>query len=106
MIKERKHPLKDISLLFTPMAPTYLLILLLTVEVFSDRRELLVEEEIPGAMHNFASKSDDVADDNQPPCHMEYQVVKRVVGHCIRMGRSARGCVAGNYLSPFHPECV
>lgn len=59
-------------------------------------------------MHNFANEDDDInnGNGNDIPCHMEYQVVKRVVGHCMKLGRSAKGCVAGNYLHPFHPACA
>lgn len=72
-------------------------------------REILVDDESPSvktnSIQNFVNEDLPSTDDGGP-CHVEYQVMKRVVGHCMKLGRSARGCVAGNYLHPFHPECM
>lgn len=90
------------------MASTYLIILFITVVIYVQSREILIDEDNTNiktpTMRNFATEDD--VNDNEVPCHMEYQVVKRVVGHCMKLGRSAKGCVAGNYLHPFHPECA
>lgn len=91
------------------MAPTYLLIVLFVAMVASHPREILVDEESsPSLKANTmrAFVTDDETAEDEATCHMEYQVVKRVAGHCMKLGRSARGCVAGNYLQPFHPECI
>lgn len=32
--------------------------------------------------------------------------MKRTTGHCVKLGKAGNGCVAGNYLQPFHPECM
>ncbi|XP_015509173.2 uncharacterized protein LOC107216491 [Neodiprion lecontei] len=39
-------------------------------------------------------------------CQVEYQVTKRAVGRCVKLGRDIRACVSGTYLDPFHPECM
>lgn len=40
-------------------------------------------------------------------CHIEFQVLKRATGHCMKLGKgSAKGCVSGTYIHPFHPECL
>lgn len=74
-------------------------------------REILVDDDNPSAK-NLATFQDEGPASNQIPgeqdiaCHMEYQVMKRVVGRCVKLGRSAKGCVAGNYVHPYHPECM
>ena len=39
-------------------------------------------------------------------CHMEFQVMKRVTGHCVKIGKTTRGCVSGTYIHPFHHDCL
>ncbi|CAH1370153.1 unnamed protein product [Tenebrio molitor] len=90
------------------MAPANLratVLFLLVSRIMGHPRELLVDEEEPAKV---ASSPVDDEDDprEEAPCHMEYQVMKRVIGTCIKLGRNARGCVAGNYLRPLHPECM
>ncbi|KAK5643950.1 hypothetical protein RI129_007795 [Pyrocoelia pectoralis] len=34
------------------------------------------------------------------------RIIKKITGHCIKLGRSTRGCVSGNYLHAFHPDCM
>lgn len=41
----------------------------------------------------------------QIACTVEFQVMKKYPGHCVRLGKSGRGCVAGNHIVPFHPDC-
>ncbi|KYB28121.1 hypothetical protein TcasGA2_TC032886 [Tribolium castaneum] len=64
-------------------------------------REILLDDDRPAVK---AENEEQFL--QEVPCNMDYQVVKRVVGTCIKLGRSARGCVAGNYLQPLHPECM
>ncbi|KAJ3630490.1 hypothetical protein MTP99_011684 [Tenebrio molitor] len=91
-----------------PMAPANLratVLFLLVSRIMGHPRELLVDEEEPAKV--ASSPVDDEEDPREEaPCHMEYQVMKRVIGTCIKLGRNARGCVAGNYLRPLHPECM
>ncbi|KAF7278163.1 hypothetical protein GWI33_008778 [Rhynchophorus ferrugineus] len=73
-------------------------------------RDIFVSDEVP-IYEVEAAEKNEVNEDlkgeiEHAPCHMEYQVMKRVVGTCIKLGKSATGCVAGNYLHPFHPECI
>lgn len=42
---------------------------------------------------------------NGNTCHIEFQVMKRAVGHCMKLGKTGKGCVSGTYIHPFHPEC-
>ncbi|XP_049772958.1 uncharacterized protein LOC126161262 [Schistocerca cancellata] len=39
-------------------------------------------------------------------CLMDIEVVERVSGRCLPLGRSAMGCVAAAHVRPFHPSCV
>lgn len=80
--------------------------------------ELLFEEEdSPAAvasnvnhfipLSNSHSTTSTTADDNVGLCHMEFQVLKRAVGHCVKIGKTARGCVSlSGYIHPFHPDCM
>lgn len=42
---------------------------------------------------------------SQITCTVEFQVMKKYPGHCVRLGKNGRGCVAGNHIVPFHPDC-
>ncbi|XP_023312686.1 uncharacterized protein LOC111692798 [Anoplophora glabripennis] len=77
--------------------------------IIGQPREILVDDE--GPIMGVAKHAEYENEDNEDvpehaPCHLEYQVMKRVVGTCIKLGRTARGCVSGNYLQPLHPECM
>lgn len=61
-----------------------------------------MEDDNPVVVANFGEE--DIKEGT--PCHVEYQVMKKTIGHCIKLGRSTKACVAGNYLHPFHPECM
>lgn len=39
-------------------------------------------------------------------CHVEFTVLKRAVGHCIKLGKATRACVSGSYFHPGHPDCI
>ncbi|KAF5296250.1 hypothetical protein FQA39_LY12587 [Lamprigera yunnana] len=65
-------------------------------------REVLVEDDTPLLKTINVEK----VPDDDAPCQIEYQVVKKTMGHCVKLGRNVRGCVSGNYLHPFHPECT
>lgn len=84
----------------------YFLVSLAIIVVGS--KEILIDDE----NHNVQANSIQSVDSEENgskigfPCHVEYQVTKRVLGHCMKLGKTARGCVAGNYLEPFHPECM
>ncbi|XP_017783973.1 PREDICTED: uncharacterized protein LOC108567796 isoform X2 [Nicrophorus vespilloides] len=84
-----------------------LMFLLVVVVAAVMGREILIDDDSPVVVKTnavTAGETDETV--GSSVCHMEYQVVKRVVGRCIKLGRAARGCVAGNYLHPFHPECM
>lgn len=81
------------------------LILVALTMVYSHPREIIVEDDTP-AVKSIAMENFDEENKEDMPCHVEYQVMKKTVGHCIKLGRSTRACVAGNYLHPFHPECM
>ncbi|XP_017783963.1 PREDICTED: uncharacterized protein LOC108567796 isoform X1 [Nicrophorus vespilloides] len=85
-----------------------LMFLLVVVVAAVMGREILIDDDSPVVVKTNAVTEAGETDETvgSSVCHMEYQVVKRVVGRCIKLGRAARGCVAGNYLHPFHPECM
>lgn len=41
-------------------------------------------------------------------CSVEFQVMKKLPGRCVRLGGKGggRGCVSGNHIIPFHPDCL
>lgn len=40
-------------------------------------------------------------------CSVEFQVMKKFPGRCVRLGKNGgRGCVSGNHIIPFHPDCL
>lgn len=41
-----------------------------------------------------------------PMCTLELQVSKKLQGHCIRLGKSGHGCVSGEHMIPYHPDCM
>ncbi|CAD1478323.1 unnamed protein product [Heterotrigona itama] len=59
----------------------------------------LVEIQI-GSMQR---DSDD--DEGSKICQMEYQVTKKMPGKCFKLSRGITGCVSGDYVNPFHPDC-
>lgn len=77
---------------------------LVMAEAFT--REILVDDDSPKSSTNDGPISNQIPGEENTACHMEYQVMKRVVGQCVKLGRTAKGCVAGNYLHPYHPECM
>lgn len=74
--------------------------------------ELLFEEEdLPAVaaanMNHFPPSHaalPPMAEDNS--CHVEFTVLKRAVGHCIKLGKTTKACVSGTYIHPFHPDCM
>lgn len=77
--------------------------------------ELLFEEEdIPAvvASNGFNHSPLAPAVDELPPvvedniCHVEFTVVKRAVGRCVKVGKITRACVSGTVFHPFHPDCM
>lgn len=86
----------------------FLLTVIISIVNGSHVAELILDEDLPPAVHgsndvptpsSYPSPSDDKF------CHVEYQVMKRVIGKCVKLGRSLKGCAAGNYIQPLHPEC-
>lgn len=64
--------------------------------------EILLDDELPVAVpHGNIIEIDDSAQ-----CHVEIQIMKRTAGKCIKIGRTTKACVAGNYVHPFHPDCM
>lgn len=76
--------------------------------------ELLFEEEdSPAAVaENFNHFPSAHAAPLPPPtnedntCHVEFTVLKRAVGRCVKIGRATRACISGTYIHPFHPDCM
>lgn len=42
----------------------------------------------------------------QQLCTIEIPVVKKYTGHCIRLGKKGKGCVAGEHIIPYHLDCL
>lgn len=70
--------------------------------------EILFEEEdspapVSASNLNHAATTPS-GEDNA--CHVEFTVLKRAVGRCIKVGKTTRACIAGTYFQPFHPDCM
>lgn len=70
--------------------------------------EFLVDSEIPpSAVIDSTYDVQQGADTtSEKLCHVEYQVIKRILGKCVKLGRNLKGCASGNYIQPLHPECM
>lgn len=75
--------------------------------------ELLFEEEdSPAVVASLNRLPLAPATDDLPPmlednvCHVEFTVVKRAVGRCVKVGKITRACVSGAFIHPFHPDCL
>ena len=76
--------------------------------------ELLFEEEDSPALVATSINRLPAAStpDDLPPlvedniCHVEFTVVKRAVGRCVKVGKITRACVSGVFIHPFHPDCM
>lgn len=42
----------------------------------------------------------------QQLCSIEIPVVKKYTGHCVRLGKIGRGCVAADHIIPYHLDCL
>ncbi|XP_015591261.1 uncharacterized protein LOC107265886 [Cephus cinctus] len=74
-------------------------------ELFNDIEDPMLPMNHPSIISN--SLQDVLEEDGVgTPCHMEYQVTKKKVGRCTKLGHGVRGCVSGTYLNPFHPDCM
>ncbi|XP_012344013.1 uncharacterized protein LOC105735914 [Apis florea] len=51
------------------------------------------------------SMQDNSYDNNDRPCQIEYQIIKKRAGKCVKLSRGVTGCVSGDYMNPFHPDC-
>lgn len=67
---------------------------------------LLEEDEMSDVVgfHSSPQPSPPVVDENT--CHVEFTVVRRAVGHCVKLGKVMRACISGTYIHPFHQECL
>lgn len=75
--------------------------------------ELLFEEEdLPAVVAANMNRLPSFHSDDSPPtaednmCHVEFTIVKRAVGRCVKVGKAMRACVSGTYIHPFHPDCM
>lgn len=88
-------------------ASCLLIVAISLVMIDAYTREILVDDDNADTKStNEGPMSNQIPGEENTACHMEYQVMKRVVGQCIKLGRTTKGCVAGNYLHPYHPECM
>jgi hypothetical protein len=81
---------------------------MLTTSAATAVEEILEQNEIPDAEENsnqhFTSPMMSLNGNNV--CHVEFTVIKRAAGHCIKIGKNMRGCMSGTYFHPYHFECI
>lgn len=73
--------------------------------------EILFEDEDDTNMNhfppNFPPRTNVNSEENNGnTCHIEFQVTKRAIGHCMKLGKTGKGCVSGTYIYPYHSECL
>lgn len=74
--------------------------------------EIILDEDSPpvAAIGSGASNIEgfDENGGNFIGCSVEFQVMKKIPGRCVRLGgkNGGRGCVSGNHIIPFHPDCM
>jgi hypothetical protein len=82
---------------FVKLLTTLMLIYSLQLNV-TEVSGLYEDEAIPSS-HNLPLTHENI-------CQVEYTVVKTAVGHCLKIGRGMRGCIAGTFFHPYHPDCI
>ncbi|XP_016770753.2 uncharacterized protein LOC107965265 [Apis mellifera] len=75
-----------------------------------ETRELINSVQSPIIMaQNYPSMiksmQDNSYDNDDRPCQIEYQITKKRAGKCIKLSHGVTGCVSGDYMNPFHPDC-
>lgn len=76
--------------------------------------EIILEEDSPPAAGIASVSNVEGLDENNggnafgtSGCNVEFQVMKKFPGRCVRLGKNGgRGCVSGNHIIPFHPDCL
>lgn len=79
--------------------------------------EIILEEDSPAVAAVASSTGNmDGFDENvngnggTMGCSVEFQVMKKLPGRCVRLGGKnggrVYGCVSGNHMIPFHPDCL
>ncbi|XP_049826075.1 uncharacterized protein LOC126266305 [Aethina tumida] len=88
-------------------SPILFLLLLFIGMVLALSREIVLDDEGPNVKLNKLQDIESEENDQEsPPCYIEYQVVKRLKGSCIKIHDRMRACVAENYLEVSHPQCI
>ncbi|CAH0560417.1 unnamed protein product [Brassicogethes aeneus] len=83
------------------------LFVLLLGSVLGLPREIIVDDEGPALKANKLQNIEDEGfDEESPPCFIEYKVMKRLKGSCIKLHEHTQACVAENYLEVAHPQCM
>jgi hypothetical protein len=97
------------------IAPIMVLVLLLPLLMplaLSDAQltEIVYEPDDRPRLHDIINNNNNNKPEldslDEQPCHVDYQVMKRYVGRCSKIGQNTKVCIAGNYIHPFHPACL
>jgi hypothetical protein len=96
-----KTQLQSVSSIFI-----LLLLILATTACYAHLTEIIFDDnnDGPSRLHNNNNVELDPFDTQT--CQIEFQVMKKYVGHCAQIGKNMRGCVAGSFIHPYHPVCV
>ncbi|XP_017756970.1 PREDICTED: uncharacterized protein LOC108548510 [Eufriesea mexicana] len=63
---------------------------------------IIMTHRYPNLIELMEDNSDNI--DNRI-CQIEYQVTRKKTGKCLRLGHEVIGCVSGDYMDLFHPDC-
>ncbi|XP_076650008.1 uncharacterized protein LOC143357415 [Halictus rubicundus] len=72
--------------------------------------EMMNNVQTPVIMtHNLPNMIDSIQENLEDSgtrlCEIEYQVTRKTIGKCVKLGRGLTGCVSEKYVNPFHQDC-
>ncbi|XP_017887558.1 uncharacterized protein LOC108629421 [Ceratina calcarata] len=89
-------------------------IFLITISVFTSKtvgstelitsvqRPIIVTHGYPTMIKSLQADSDE---SDGRFCQIEYQITRKRAGKCVKVRDGVIGCVSGDYMNPFHPDC-
>jgi hypothetical protein len=76
-------------------------------DVFEEDDELQMPPAVVASPNRFPIPMTHVQSPRESNiCHVEYTVLKKSTGHCVKIGKGMRACIAGAYFHPYHPDCI
>ncbi|XP_076622668.1 uncharacterized protein LOC143342547 [Colletes latitarsis] len=87
---------------FVPIVALITFMELATGTSSSVQSPVIMTHNFPDVMKTIQDNPDDRGD---RLCQIEYQMTRRRAGKCVKIGNGMTGCISGDYMNPFHPDC-